>query len=380
MDFDFTDEQRMLQDSVQRLMQDRYTFELRSSYLREASGYSSEIWSQFAELGLLALPFSEEDGGMDGGPVEAMIVMQALGGALALEPYLSTVVVSGAVLRAVASPQMRAQWVEQIASGKLTVALAHTEAQSRYCLSDVATVAVRNDCVWTLNGHKVAVMGGDSAGRLIVSARTSGQGADEHGITLFAVDANAVGVSRRGFRTQDHSRAAEIRLSDVKVADDQVIGSVDRGYAAIETAAAQGIAALCAEGVGVMQRLHQMTVDYLKVRKQFGVTIGSFQALQHRAVDMLVAIEQATSMCYFATMMAAHPDSAERAKAVSAAKIQLGKSARFVGQEAIQLHGGIGMTEECYAGHYMRRLTMMEIQFGDTSHHLQQLARSGGLL
>jgi pimeloyl-CoA dehydrogenase small subunit len=380
MDFDLTNEQRMLQDSVQRLMAERYDFEQRKNYLTEACGYSQAIWAHYAEMGLLGLPFSEEDGGFGGGPVDTLIVMQALGSALALEPYLATVVLSGGVLRAAASDAQRAELVPRITAGELTVALAHTETQARYHLADVASSATRDGDGWVLNGSKQLVLAGDSADKLIVSARTSGLRTDDAGISLFLVDGDAAGLSRRAYRTQDHSRAANIQLNAVKVGAAALVGQVDHGLPAIEKAVAEAIAALCAEGLGAMRRVHQITVDYMKVRQQFGVAIGSFQALQHRAVDMLVSIEQAHSMACYATMMVSEPDPAERARAISAAKVQLGKSGKFVGHESIQLHGGIGMTEECHAGHYMRRLNMMEMLFGDTSHHLQKLARAGGLI
>ena len=380
MDFDLSDEQRMLQDSVQRLMAERYDFEQRKNYLAEACGYSKAIWAHYAEMGLLGLPFSEADGGFGGGPVDTLIVMQALGGALALEPYLATVVLSGGVLRAAATDPQRAELVPRISAGELTLALAHSETQARYDLADVATSAKRDGDGWVLQGSKQLVLAGDSADQLIVSARTSGQRTDGEGISLFLVDGDAAGLRRRGFRTQDHGRAADIQLDHVKVGAAALIGPLGHGLPAIEKAVAEAIAALCAEGVGAMRRVHQITLEYMKVRQQFGVAIGKFQALQHRAVDMLVSIEQAHSMACYATMMASEPDPVERARAMSAAKVHLGKSGKFVGREAIQLHGGIGMTEECHAGHYMRRLNMMEILFGDSSHHLRQLARAGGLI
>ncbi len=380
MDFDLSDEQRMLQDSVQRLLADRYDFEQRKTYIAEACGYSKALWAQYAELGLLGLPFSEDDGGFGGGPVDTLIVMQALGSALALEPYLATVVLSGSLLRSAASAEQKAELIPAIAGGELTLAFAHSERQARYNLADVATTAARAGDGWVLNGAKIAVLNGDSADKIIVSARTSGSRTDASGVSLFLVDAQAAGLSRRGYRTQDHSRAANIELTNVAVGADALIGSVDNALPAIEKAVAEAIAAQCAEAVGAMQHVHHITVEYMKMRKQFGVAIGSFQALQHRAVDMLVAIEQANSMAYYATMMVSEPDPLERTRAISAAKVQINKSGKFVGAEAVQLHGGIGMTEECHAGHYMRRLTMLELMFGDTSHHLQQLARCGGLV
>jgi pimeloyl-CoA dehydrogenase small subunit len=380
MDFDLSDEQRMLQDSVQRLLAERCGFEQRLAHRAEPKGYSGALWNHYAEMGLLALPFAQADGGLGGGPVDILLVMQAMGRALALEPYLATVVLAGGLLREAASEAQRRALVPAIAAGEMTLAFAHAEAQSRYALADITTTAREHAEGWWLDGMKHCVWGGDSADRLIVSARAAGDTRDRDGVSLFIVDANATGVKRRGYRTQDHGRAADIRLDSVRVGPEAKLGPAGVALPAIERAVDAATAALCAEAVGVMERLHEITVEYLKVRKQFGVAIGSFQALQHRAVDMLVAIEQARSMALYATMMCADPDVSERARAVSATKVQIGRSARFVGQEAIQLHGGIGMTEECQAGHYFRRLTMIEMQFGDTPHHLRRLARAGGLI
>jgi pimeloyl-CoA dehydrogenase small subunit len=380
MDFDFTDEQRMLQDSVQRLLAEHGSFEQRLAHRDEPHGYSRALWARFAELGLLALPFDEPDGGLGGGPVDVLIVMQALGRALALEPYLASVVLAGGLLREAGSAEQRRQLVPDIAAGEMTLAFAHAEAQSRYGLADVSTSARADGDGWVLDGEKRCVTAGDTADRLIVSARVSGEARDREGVSLFIVDANADGVTRRGYRTQDHTRAADSRFERVRVARDALLGPPGAAVPCIERAVDVATAALCAEAVGVMERLHELTVEYLKVRKQFGVAIGSFQALQHRAVDMLVALEQARSMALYAAMMCTEPDATERSRAISAAKVQVGRSARFVGQEAIQLHGGIGMTEECQAGHYFRRLTMIELQCGDTAHHLRRLADAGGLI
>jgi pimeloyl-CoA dehydrogenase small subunit len=379
MDFDLTDEQRMLQDSVQRLLAERCSFEQRLAHRAEPRGYSQALWAQYAEMGLLGLPFAETDGGLGGGPVDTLLVMQALGRALALEPYVATVVLGGGLLREAASAKQRAEVVPAVAGGALTLAFAHAEG-SRLDLADVAMTVRCEGGGLVLDGEKRYVLAGDSADRLIVSARSAGAQRDRDGISLFMVDANAEGVTRRGYRTQDHARAADIRFDGVRIGPEHVLGVPGAALPAIERAVDAATAALCAEAVGVMERLHEITVDYLKLRKQFGVAIGSFQALQHRAVDMLVEIEQARSMALYATMMCADRDAGERERAVSAAKVQVGRSARFVGQEAIQLHGGIGMTEECQAGHYFRRLTMIEIQLGDTAHHLRRLARSGGLI
>jgi pimeloyl-CoA dehydrogenase small subunit len=380
MDFDLTDEQRMLQDSLQRLLAERCSFEQRLAGRDEPCGYSRVLWSRYAEMGLLGLPFPEADGGLGGGPVETLIVMQALGRALALEPYLPTVVLAGALLREAGSAAQRDAQVGSIMAGERTLAFACTEAQSRYDLADVTTRAERDGSGWRLSGTKRFVLAGDSADLLIVSARTHGDARDRDGISLFLVDPSAAGVTRRGYRTQDHQRAADLRFEAARVAADALLGPEGAALPLIEHAVDTATAALCAEAVGAMERVHEITVEYLKVRKQFGVAIGSFQALQHRAVDMLVAVEQARSMALYAAMMCSEPDAAERGRAISAAKVQINKSARFVGQEAIQLHGGIGMTEECQAGHYFRRLSVIEMLFGDTGHHLRRVAAGGALI
>ena len=380
MDFHLTDEQRMLQDSVQRLLAEQCSFEQRLACRNEPQGYSRALWRQFAEMGLLALPFDEADGGLGGGPVDVLIVMQALGRALALEPYLATVVLAGGLLRDAGSAAQRQALVPAIAAGEMTLAFAHAEAQSRYGAADVTTCARAEGDGWVLDGRKRCVTAGDTADRLLLSARVSGGSRDREGVSLFVVDANADGISRRGYRIQDNTRAADIRFERVRVGHDALLGTTGEAVPCIERAVDVATAALCAEAVGVMERLHELTVEYIKVRKQFGVAIGSFQALQHRAVDMLVALEQARSMALYAAMMCTEPCAAERSRSISAAKIQIGRSARFVGQEAIQLHGGIGMTEECQAGHYFRRLTMIELQCGDTAHHLRSLSEAGGLI
>jgi pimeloyl-CoA dehydrogenase small subunit len=379
MDFDFTEDQQLLKDSVERLLANEYSFEQRQQYSADAIGWSRAMWSRYAEMGLLALPFAEADGGLGGGPVETMIVMEGFGRALVLEPFLATVLLAGGCLRLGASPAHRAQWLPSILDGTGLFAFAHSERGARYDLAHVATAARRTSDGWQIDGEKHYVLHGDCADHLIVSARVSGEADDRDGLALFVVDARAPGVQRRGFPTQDRLRAAEITLAQVNVPAANVLGEPGQALPIIEHVVDTAIAALCAEAVGVMQRALEVTIDYLKVRKQFGTTIGSFQALQHRAVDMLVMVEQARSMALYATMMSAAANAAERSSAVSAAKVQIGRSAKFVGEQAIQLHGGIGVTEECQAGHYFRRLTMIEILFGDTAHHLAALARAGGL-
>jgi len=380
MDFDYSEEQRMLKDSVERLIADRYDFENRKKYMKEDAGFSKTMWAQYAEMGLLGLPFEERHGGSGGGAIETMIVMEAFGRGLTLEPYLPTVVLGGGLVQLAGSEAQRAAILPRIADGSLFLAFAHSEAQSRYDLADVACTARRDADGWVLDGNKTFVQHGAIADKLIVSARIGGDRRSRDGIALFLVDAGAPGVSRRGYPTQDGQRAAEIRLSGVKVGSNDALGDPGKALPTIERVVDGALAALAAEAVGAMGAAHEVTVDYLKTRKQFGVAIGSFQALQHRAVDMMVALEQARSMALYATMMVDEPDPRERAKAISAATVQIRRSGKYVGQQAIQLHGGIGMTLEYKIGHYFKRFTAMECTFGDTDHHLAALAQAGGLI
>jgi pimeloyl-CoA dehydrogenase small subunit len=377
MDFDFTEEQRLLKESVDRFIADRYDFEQRKTFAKNEAGYSSENWSQFAELGLLAIPFAEEHGGFGGGPIETMIVMEAFGRGLVLEPYFATVVLGGGVLRHGASDAQKSELIPKIAAGESRLAFAHSERQARYDLADVETRAKKSGAGYVLDGEKSLVLNGDSADTLIVSARLSGAQRDRSGIGLFLVDANAKGVSRRGYPTQDGLRAAEVSLAGVEVAADRLIS--EDGLPIIERVVDEAIAALAAEAVGAMAEMHTLTLDYLTTRKQFGVAIGAFQALQHRAVDMFVALEQARSMAMFAIMMSAEDDADVRSRASSGAKVQIGRSAKVVGQGAIQLHGGVGMTMELKVGHYFKRATMIDVLFGDADHHLTKLAEAGSL-
>ncbi|HLH89012.1 MAG TPA: acyl-CoA dehydrogenase family protein [Xanthobacteraceae bacterium] len=381
MDFELTDEQRLLRETLERLMAERYDFAARKRFGQEASGFSADMWRHYAELGLLGLPFAEADGGLGGGPVETMIVMEAFGRALALEPYLATVVLGGGLLRLGGSDAMRGALVPRIASGAMKLAFAHAERQARYDLADVATTARKDGSGFVLNGAKSLVLHGDAADQLVVSARLSGAPRDRDGLALFLVDAaTGGGVTRRGYPTVDGLRAAEVALTNVRVGADAAIGEPGQAFPLIERVVDSAIAALAAEAVGAMAAMHEATVEYLKVRKQFGVPIGNFQVLQHRAADMLMALEEARSMAMLASMMADEPNATERRKAIAAAKVQIGRSGRIVGQGAIQLHGGIGMTMEAKVGHYFKRVTMIDTLFGDADHHLAALARLGGLV
>lgn len=380
MDFDLSEEQTMLKDSVERLLKDQYDFEARGKYRAGDSGFSDKMWNQYAELGLLALPFAEEDGGIGGGATETMIVMEAFGGALILEPFFASIILAGGVLRHAGSAEQKAALIPAMAEGSLKMAFACAEPQGRYDLFDVETTASKDGDSWVLDGKKALVLHGDSAGKLIVSARTAGNTRDEDGISLFILDADADGVTRNGYPTQDGLRAAEITLQSVKVGPDALIGSEGAAWSVISRVADEAVAALCAEAVGCFEKMHELTLEHLKTRSQFGTTIGSFQALQHRAVDMFVELEQSRSMTMYASMLATGDDAVERARAVSAAKVQIGESAKIIGREAVQLHGGVGMTMEYAIGHYFKRTTMLDILFGDANHHLKRLAQLDGLI
>ncbi len=382
MDFDLSDEQRQLKDSVDGFLAKAYAdLKHKEAAQKEPKGYSAANWAKFAEQGLTAVPFAEEHGGLGAGFVETMLVMEAIGRNAAIEPYLPTIVLGGGVLRHAANKEQQAALIPEVIEGKRTLALAHQERQSRFDLHDVATTAKSDGTGgYVLDGAKLVVLGGDSADTLIVVARTAGNRTDRDGIGLFLVGGTAAGVTRRGYQTQDGLRAADITFKGVKIGAEDVLGHPGKALAVIERVVDEAIAALASEAVGAMGALHELTVDYLKTRKQFGVAIGSFQVLQHRSVDMFTALEQAKSMAYFGTMMVTEPNAGERRKAMSAVKVQIGRSGKFVGENAVQLHGGIGMTMEYKAGHYFKRLTMIDLAYGNADHHLRQVAAAGGLI
>ena len=373
MDFSFTEEQTLLRNMVQSFVQDNYDFDARMKIVRSDEGMSREIWQQFAELGLLAAPFSEDLGGLDGGPIETMVIMEELGRGLVVEPYLPTVVLCGGILSRHGSAAQQQGHLPGLIAGEDIWALAYSESQSRFNLADVRTSAKADGDGYVLNGAKAVVIGAPWANKLIVSARLSGDQFDRDGLGLFIVDKAAAGVSTQDYQTVDGSRASEITLENVAVSADALIGEAGNGFAVLEEAIDFGIGAVCAEAIGHMKMLNDATVEYCKTRKQFGVPIGSFQVLQHRMVDMFMEYEQSVSMTYMVNMKLAEAES-ERRKAAAGAKVQIGKSGRFVGQEAVQLHGGMGMTEELSVGHYFKRLTMIDIQFGNVDHHLKRFA------
>lgn len=374
MDFEPSDDQRLLVESVTRMLGDTYGFTQRKGYMALAGGYSPAVWSQFAEQGLLGLPFGEQYGGFGGGAQEVMLVMQAFGRVLVLEPYFPTVVLAGSAVTAAGTAEQKAAILPAIAEGRLKMAFAHGERQARYDLTDVVTTARRNGSGWVLDGSKTVVSHGEAADKIIVSARTGGERYDADGITLFLVDANAPGVARRGYQSRDDTRAADIALSNVPVAEADVLGEVGGGLPIIRRVVEAGIAATAAETVGAMEAMNEMTLDYSKTRVQFGQPIGSYQVVQHRMADMFMAQEQGRSMAMLATMSIDNPDDAARAHDIALAKVGIGQAGRYVSQSAIQMHGGIGMTEEYAVGHYFRRCMVIERLFGDPAHYLQRLA------
>jgi len=374
VDFSFTEEQSMLRDTVASYLADHYDFDKRRAAVGREPGWRPEVWKAFAEeLGILGAPFSEDLGGLGGGPIDNMIVMEEFGKALVVEPYLGTVVIGGGFLKH-SGYAGAADLIGGIIEGKNLFAFAQAEPQSRYNLASVATTAKKDGTGWILNGHKAVVIGAPFATHLIVTARTAGAERDAGGVSIFLVDKAAKGVTTRDYPTVDGNRASEVYFENVSVGADALIGMADNGLPLVERVVDEAIAAICAEACGVLSRLHTGTVEYTKQRKQFGAPISSFQVLQHRMVDMFINVEQAISMTYMANIKVS--DDAERAKAAAAAKVQIGKACRFVGQNAIQLHGGMGMTDEMAIGHYFKRATMIESAFGSVDHHL---ARYEGL-
>ncbi len=373
MDFSLTEIQSMLADSVEKFIRNDYDFETRQKYASSKTGYSADVWQTFAELGWTAVTLSEEDGGFDGGPVETMILMQQFGRGLVVEPYLENVILAAGVLRRSASKLQKTKWLQPLVGGELQGALAFVEPQSRYDIANIETTAAADGGDWVLNGSKGVVLNGGNAGLLIIPARTSGDSTSEDGITLFAVGSKADGVAIQAYPTVDGHQAAEITLNDVKVGSDAILGEVGKGYATLEATIDEATLAICAEAVGIMRSLTDKTVEYSKSRVQFGVPIGSFQALQHRMVDMLTACEQSYSLLIWATMTNAD-GSDDSKRAVSALKYQVGVAGKLVGEEAVQIHGAMGVTWDLDVAHLFKRLTTIGQMFGNSDWHLDKLA------
>ncbi|MFL5353030.1 acyl-CoA dehydrogenase family protein [Archangium sp.] len=374
MDFSLSDTQQMLRDTAARLIRERYGFEARAKILASADGFSRELWATYAELGLLGVEIPEEHGGIGGTFQDLAIVLEAFGRGMVVEPFIPTVVLGAGLLRAAGSDAQKSELLPRVAEGKLFLAFAHGEPRSRYSLTHVTTKATGGAEGYTLHGSKAVVLGGDCADSLIVSARTAGKPDERDGLSLFLVERGAPGLKLRGYPTVDGTRAAELSLEGVRVPRSALLGPEGGAFPFIQQAVDRGIAALCSEAVGNMQALNEVTLDYLKTRTQFGVPIGSFQVLQHHMVDMYIAQEQARSMAILAADRADSTDAPARTQAISAAKVQIGRSGRFVGQMAIQLHGGIGTTLEYSAGHYFKRLTTIDRTFGDADFHLTRFA------
>jgi alkylation response protein AidB-like acyl-CoA dehydrogenase len=374
MDFNLTDTQRLLQDTATRLIRERYTFEERNRILASTEGFSRDIWATFAELGLLGIEVEERFGGIGGEFQDLAIVFEAFGRGLVVEPFLATVVLGAGSVGLAGNDEQKAAILPKMVEGQLFMAFAHGEPKSRYTLHHVETKAVRADGGYTLNGAKAVVLGGDCADLFVVSARTGGGTTDKHGISLFLVERGTPGLDVRGFPNVDGTRAAEVTLTNVHVKQSALLGTEGGAFPVIEHTIDRAIAALCAEAVGAMETLNDITLDYLKTRTQFGTPIGGFQVLQHRMVDMMVAQEQASSMAILAADRANDPNPAERRKAISGAKVQIGRSGHLIGQDSIQMHGGIGLTIEYTAGHYFKRLTTIDRTFGDADHHLVRFA------
>jgi len=372
MDFSFTEEQSLLQDSVQRFVQNSYEFETRQKLIKTEEGFSRDNWSSFAELGWLALPFPEDSGGFGGTAVETMIMMEEFGKGLVVEPYVTTVIMTGSIIEAGGSIAHREGVLAEIMAGTKLGSVAYVEPQARFNLADVTTTATATDDGYIVSGFKGVVLGGPSADLLVVPARTSGEQRDSEGITLFLIDANAEGISRRDYPTIDGGRASEITFEKVAVSSADVLGEVGEGLSLLEVGINNGILAVCAEAVGAMEVLYKTTVEYCKTREQFGQPIGKFQVLQHRMVDMFMEHEQAKSLLYMAAIRMSEDDELAAIKAISALKVQVGKGGRFVGQNAIQLHGGMGMTDELNVGHYFKRITAVETLFGNADFHLKK--------
>jgi alkylation response protein AidB-like acyl-CoA dehydrogenase len=371
MDFKLSEEQQMLQDTAARLVRDAYGFEQREQFLDSAKGFSGEFWQQLGDLGLTSVPFAEDFGGFGGNGVDVMLVAQELGRGLCLEPWLQSVIFAAGLIDQLGSAAQKSELLPQVASADLQLAVAVEEPQSHYQLHDVQTRAVAVSGGWSLSGRKSMVVGGQSAGLLLVSARKSGDDRDEAGISLFLVDPATPGVNVREYPTMDGRRACDVFLDNVFVSSAAVLGEHGKALDALRYQQGRAIAAQCAEAVGSLEATCALTLDYLKTRKQFGQVIGKFQALQHRMVDMHIELDQATSMTLLAACVADEPDSPERSRTLAAAKYTVCRAARFVADQGIQLHGGIGLTWEYVLSHHAKHLLMIARQFGDDDHHLQ---------
>lgn len=371
MDFNFTEEQEMVRDGLSRLVRENYDWDTRRGVVESEAGWRPEIWAQLAELGILGMPFSEADGGFGGGAVDAMVVMEEFGKGLVVEPFVPTVVCAGGFLKHAGTDAQKEEHIGGIVDGSRIYAFAYAEPRGRYDYADLETTAKKDSSGYVLNGHKAVVVGAPWATHLVVTARTSGERRDRGGVSVFVIDKSAAGVVTRDYPTVDGRRASEVYLENVSVPAEALIGEEGAGLPLIEQVTDEAIAAQCAEVCGVMKVAHAMTVEYSRQRKQFGVPIGSFQVLQHRMVDMYTEYEQAVSLTYLATLRLDGSEK-QRKLAASAAKVRIGQAAHHIGQEAIQIHGGMGMTDELAIGSYFKRLTIFDSEFGNVDHHMKR--------
>lgn len=371
MDFNFTEEQDMVRDGLSRMVREQYGAEERRQLIATDAGWSREVWGQLAELGILGMSFSEEDGGFGGGAIDSMVVMEEFGKGLVVEPYVPTVVCAGGFLKHAGTQAQKEEHIGGIVSGERVFAFAYAEPRGRYDLANLETSAKKDGGDYVLNGHKAVVIGAPWASHLVVTARTGGEQTDKQGISVFIVDKSAEGVTTRDYATVDGRRASEVYFENVRVPADALIGEEGNAFPLIERVTDEAIAAQCAEACGAMKVAHAMTLEYAKQRKQFGVPIASFQVLQHRMVDMYTEYECSVSMTYLATLRL-EKEERERKEAVSAAKVRVGQAAHHIGQEAIQIHGGNGMTDEYAIGHYFKRLTIFDSEFGNIDHHMKR--------
>jgi alkylation response protein AidB-like acyl-CoA dehydrogenase len=375
MSFAFNDDQKLLAESADRFIQDDYAFETRRKIMAMDGGFSREVWSQFAELGWLALPIPEAHGGLGGSTVDTAVLMECLGRGLVLEPYLATVVLGAGAVAEAGNEAQKNAILAGVAEGATMLAFAHVEQKARFNLNHVETSAAKDGSGYVLNGAKAVVHNAETADTLVVSARTAGKATDADGVTLFLVDRAAAGVELRSYPTIDGLRASEVALKGVKVGADTVLGEVGAAMPVIETVADRASVLLCAEAAGAMDSAVKLTVEYMKTRVQFGRPIGEFQVLQHRAVEMLGAKEFSRALTYRAAGVIDGANPRVRSRAVSAAKVEMGRAGKKIGQEGVQLHGGMGMTDDMAVGHYFKRLTMIDMMFGNTDHHMRRFAR-----
>ena len=371
MDFSLSEEQQLLKDSITQFVDKDYLFDVRQKNIKSELGYSSDFWKTFADLGWLGMPFSEADGGYDGGPIDLMVIMESLGRGLVVEPYIPNVVLAGGLISRLGNEEQKTNFLPKIISGEIQMSLAFAEPQSRFNLSDVITTAKKDGENYILDGYKAVVMNGPSSDILIVVARTSGTQLEEKGLSLFLVDPSVKGVSLRNYSNVDGSKASEVTLEGVEVSSSSLLGDEGNIYSVLEEVIDLATLAISAEAVGIMEKMNEITLEYTKTREQFGETLSSFQALQHRMVDTFMAYEQTKSLLLMCA--AKLTDKADDAtKAVSALKYQVGIAAKQVGEESVQLHGGMGVTDETNIGHFFKRLTTIRAIFGNTDYHLKR--------